>query len=616
MAREKSVHVQRLHRYLPFDASFDQILEEYRSSKDTLEITTNALEYLLRIIPAGPRLVILTGDAGHGKTHLCARIIKDYLNYPDTESKQALNEKCNGEVLEKKEGDGRKLRIYKDLSEFELEETRKILSQSVRDKEVTTIVCINEGRLRAALEEDSEELSGLKRKFVSSFETGLVCTDDISHIINLNYQSVATGADESLVSKVLKGGGKSPGWLHGSFWKICESCDSRGKCPIYRNKQLLSDSDFPQRKERLQELFAIIERLGTVVTIREILMAYAYFLTGGLSCENVHKSREDGWQHEYMFYNLAFSHPKSLTHDKLSHIPVLSSFWQLDPGRVSIREVDERLINDPIFSDANFELKFSRKIGKESLEIDARDGIDQIIGDPQSRSERQAESDFSKDVVRNLRRRHFFDHVIDDDGELDAKLLGFGHYDDFRWLLSPGPEDPTRLVKIKKKLIQGLHTIQGLRLSEEHSTALFLVDPAFGKSTNHAAIIASKIQSSRIKILKQSDAWSIDESRKEFSLARAVDWLERQVYLSIGLQQNEQDTLFPLNLLTFDCIMRASSGYLPESFYEHDIRKIQNFLGFLAGEARREQISGIEVIVGGQQKTVSLDEGGVIDVGS
>ena len=71
---------------------------------------------------------------------------------------------------------------------------------------------------------------------------------------------------------------------------------------------------------------------------------------------------------------------------------------------------------------------------------------------------------------------------------------------------------------------------------------------------------------------------------------------------------------FHLNLMAFDCVMRASSGYIPQDFYSHDIRKITNFLGRLAEAGRGAFDGGIGVIVEGVPYTISIDEGDVIQV--
>lgn len=358
---------------------------------------------------------------------------------------------------------------------------------------------------------------------------------------------------------------------------------------------------------------AIAERLGTVITIREILMTVAYLLTGGLRCADVHKEytrRIDGWQHEFAFYSLLFAPPARLSRDKLARIPLLRELQALDPGLIADRRVDERLINDSdIFADASFELVFEKRLGGRPLKVDAKNGIDEIVANARSREQRDAEAEFTRDVIRGLRRRDFFDH--DNSKGLEASRLGFSFYDDFRWLLGD-QQDNNRKVRIKNRLIAGLHTIQGLRLPGSEST-LHLVDPAFGRSTNHAAIIARKIPSRQIKLVPQSDGWDIPVERRTFSLPEAVDWIDRVVLLTVETTAGEKHT-YPLHLLTFDCIMRAASGYLPDAFYAHDVRRIVNFLGLLAERGRQSDHDSIDVMVSGHMHTVTLEEGDVIVV--
>ena len=71
MSEKINKHVSRLNRFLPFSAEHDQIYEEYQQSDDSLSIQTAALKYLQRAVGDGAKIVILTGDAGHGKTYLC-----------------------------------------------------------------------------------------------------------------------------------------------------------------------------------------------------------------------------------------------------------------------------------------------------------------------------------------------------------------------------------------------------------------------------------------------------------------------------------------------------------------------------------------------------------------
>lgn len=613
MAFQINDHVERLHRYLPFDASFDQIYEENRTARDSLEIETHALRYLTRILSEAPGLIVLTGDAGHGKTHLCNRILREHLGYDETTARQAVRERCDGRRLEPKEPDAgvRALRIFKDFSEPTPEAARELLRDALTDDHCATVVCVNEGRLRSILAgADDFALEPLAKAFHDSFQSGRASADGHLHIVNLNYQSIATDR-HSIAERVLSGEGRMLGWLAQRRWNVCDNCDAKPDCPIIRNATLLNGPIGAIRRQRLKELMALTERLGAVITIREILMALAYALTGGLRCRDVHeRASKRGWQHEYMFYSTLFCPPQSVSRDKQARIPVLHHFAALDPGRVAERRVDERLINSvDVFDDAGCELTFSPPSGGRHAPIDARNGIDDIIGDGRSNDERRAEANFTKYVVSSLRRRDFFEHTNGDDFE--ARRLGISHYDDFRFLLSD-EKDVSRRVKIKNRLIAGLHTLQGLRLPSSEAT-LHLVDPAFGRSTGNAAIISRKIASNQIKLIRQSDGWNLPAGAS-YAVRDSVDWIERNIVLTVDLS-GEQQRQYALDLLGFDCIMRAAAGYLPETFYAPDIRRILNFLGLLAERTGQNPDDTITIMVSGTLHTVALEEGGVIVVG-
>ena len=79
MPNNTNSHVERLNRYLPLSPAHDQIYEEYQKSEDSLNLSTRALSYAMTALDQGANLVVLTGDAGHGKTHMCRRLLEDFL---------------------------------------------------------------------------------------------------------------------------------------------------------------------------------------------------------------------------------------------------------------------------------------------------------------------------------------------------------------------------------------------------------------------------------------------------------------------------------------------------------------------------------------------------------
>tara|TARA_B100000686_G_scaffold295697_1_gene326776 strand:+ start:1145 stop:2980 length:1836 start_codon:yes stop_codon:yes gene_type:complete len=609
MTYKECDQVKRLHSYLPFDAEHEKIYDEFVDQDDNpVLIQTKALEYLTQILDKKPTLVILTGDAGHGKTHICRKIIEEYLGYDAKTAGLYLNEKCDGQYLNKNNNPETKIQIYKDFSENSEDITLNKLLSALDDKQSTTIICVNEGKLRAIISADKENrLSPFKKQFFNSFDNGLVTVDQKSYIINLNYQSVAS-SENNFILKIFSH------WLDMRSWKICITCASKEFCPIYRNKELLTNDSSLETKRGIADLFALIERLGVVVTIREALMAVSYLLTGGLTCKSVHQKKErKAWQHEYIFYNLIFQPPKNLGKEKVDPIPVLKEFRYLDPGKISLKEVDDRLINkDETLGESQIELFFQKRIGNENISIDAgTSGIDEIIGNPKNKEQRNTEGKFVKEVIRDLRRRDYFNL---DNPEEKARHIGFDYYGDFLYLLSL-EDGPKRKIEIKNKLVRGLHTIQGIRAPADSS--LNIVDAAFGRSTNHAAIISQKIPSNKINLYSQSEVWKRNgHSSDSDLLSQATDWIDREVILNIYLDEDRKKFVeLPLNLSLFDCIMRASGGYLPPIFYNNDIRRVFYFLGTLGRECRHDENSSIDVIVEGKNRIITLEDGGVIQVG-
>src|SRR5690606_1358701 len=109
-------------------------------------------------------------------------------------------------------------------------------------------------------------------------------------------------------------------------------------------------------------------------------------------------------------------------------------------------------------------------------------------------------------------------------------------------------------VRIKNVIITGLHSIQGLRMGRTE-TSLYLVDPAFGRASADAAIIARQIASTRVNLEAAHKAWRCG-SDDRWIIPRSVDWIDRSVILSID---GDPYKGLALDLLSFECVSRAAS---------------------------------------------------------
>ena len=604
--------VDKMNGYLPFDANHSSIYEEYQISGDTIEIKTLALSYLGKLYEGEASVVILTGDAGHGKTHLCRRFLQEYMGYSEEEARRLILEACDGATNIENQACTlkRSVNIFKDLSELSERAALVGLENALNSNDVLTLICVNEGKLRAVLSaaKDTSSCIAVKEELSSHFEKGVTSSNGNTHIINLNFQSVAAqDADGgSLIHQTLKS------WMDGRKWGACANCAAKSACPIFHNFTLLSESRSPKaetRLERIVQLLAVAEQLGEVVTIREMLMLVSYFVTGGLSCHIVHKNKEKiGWQNEYAFYNLLFKTPSSLSRETLKSIFILNKLGVLDPGLVSDRRIDEELLNSlNIFEEKQLDLQFYSAESRREL-VDAANGVDEIIGNPTNKKERQREADLTVKIVRTLRRRAYFEAIFDN--IVATKQLGFEYGSQFNGLLSNTMKG-AELSRVKRRVINGLHTIQGV-VGQTAIANLLLVDPAFGSSTQHAAIISRNIQPSEIKLIPMRNKWEVENTENINPISASVDWIDRYICLRIqDVTGRNRD--FPLDLLTFNTICVAADGFISEGFFTHDLRRIKNFLARLCENDPTKQ-SDIKVIVDGEIQSVSIDDG-VIQVG-
>jgi len=610
-------HVARLNRYLPFSSAHEQIYEEYQTGEDSLDLQTVALEYVQRAIEKGAKCVVLTGDAGHGKTHLCRRLIELLLGYGVPASREMLRTHCDASrvISHASEAHRPQLRIHKDFSELDPVKAALLLERSAGRENEVLIVCANEGRLRAIVQskDAGPVCSEIVSLFELSFSSGLSSNNGAVHIVNLNYQSVSalpSGERAGLLRRTLQS------WVgDGRRWQVCATCSLKGTCPIRWNRALMADEEAlaDRRISRLEEMFEAVERLGQVITIREMLMLVAYLVTGGLRCEDHQKmaatnEHKIGWQHPWAFYNLLFSPPPGLAEDRVfKGIPVLNIFRRLDPGAIATRIVDDKVLNiGEVFPDGQLDLQFRIDSGGRTKHVDAAQGLDDFIGNPQNKAEHALEAETTLRAVRALRRRSVFDDA--DGGRSLMSRLGFRHGDEFLGVIAERLSSPEQ-VRLKNLVITGFHSLQGLRIPRSEAT-LHLVDPAFGRASDDAAIIARRIPASQLQLIPARRAWP--RGNGNWSICESVDWIDRTVVVRV--QERDGDiTDIGLDLLSFECVTRSASGYVSEDFYAHEIRRIRTFLGKLAAHGR---IDGREIMLfmDGRVQSVSIDMG-VIQVG-
>ncbi len=567
-----NVHVSRLQRYLPFGPGHDQIYEERSDPSQLRTIETEASRTLEAFVrDPETRLVVLTGDAGHGKTHLCRVVLESALGVTPVEAQGLLRNGGDGAHELGRVGD-RALFVVRDLSELR-QSAGPCLEDAVTSENRVTLVCANEGKLRQVVADRPEQLGVLRETLEETQRSGRVSIEQGIVVLDLNYQSITAGGEKSFLTGILNQ------WaLDGRRWSVCSKCDARDVCPIRSNRFQISGEDDESagtnRREGLSLLLRVAEQSGTSITIREALILVAFALTGGTSCEEVQEdpgaTREDFRGRSY--FQVLFDPP--LKKDQRATLPLLESLARLDPGRNAIRSVDEALVSGP----------------RDDLDPDA---LTSSAGKPSTRRQLRSEAERHRAALAALRRRDYFDLRTNEEWKRlrgedlptvpRAERLGFRHHADFEAVI--GAEEGGTPPSLRDLILVGLEAVQDVRRGNKQMTRFSVVDPAYGNVAGLASILANEVSVKRVAVLPQKNHWD-SISQDERLLSNLVDWVDRRVVVRFSHPESE-DVTVELDLLQFEFVLRSAQGLASRSFFQGDIRRIVARLNLLAQDRSR-----------------------------
>jgi len=584
VALEVNQHVVRLRRYQPFHPESSDLIYEM-TDPDEATYTMKAEAFLNSCI-ADPSvsLIVLTGDAGHGKTSLSAAALRN-LGMEGTEAMEAVANYGDAAAPVSQTPDGRSVWLFSDLSSVEDQATEVLQRMLHLADGGVAIVCANEGHLRAAVARDTTgRLATITQTLEDGIQTGSVTSASASIVVlNLNYQSVAPEQGGGLVDWALKA------WVTDKRrWSICGRCDARGDCPILANHIALSDATAgQQRVAAFRDLLATVEKSGQVITTRQALALVAHAITGGLSCRDVHRLRgpsgdDSSWQHRHLYHQALFG--GNLTREQRRQVAPFPALRRLDPAEVALRFVDDRLDLDAM--DEHF--------------LPPRPSTDGAT--PHSRRDAQRESNVVRNLIAHLRRRAYFDAPANE--RMERMGLRAGRW--FAEICNSSSEVP---VAIRDTLLRGLEAAQGVYRPANVPDFLVL-DPAFSSNRSRAAVIARHLRSRNIKIVSQAEQWRL-ASESDPTLPQAVDWANRSV--TVRINTNDGTVCLDLSLMTFELLVRWAEGLSSRVQHESEIRRIAGSLSSLVRMDDSDE--DIDVLVGGEKRTLTIDVGDLIRSG-
>jgi hypothetical protein len=263
--------VDYLNRYTTaspdHEAAFDEFIAQATPpAAGPLRLRTKVESFLRSCFErADPPSVILTGNAGDGKTYLCRQIAALFGGQPFT------NWDASGEHTITR--DEVKLHIVKDLSE--LGETqgsavlRRLASAIGNARGERFLIAANEGRLRYLLQQ-SPDLAALYTRIDRQLREEPAATDAELVVINLTQVTTSSFVPDALA------------WITDpQHWEACEPCPIRARCPLHHNATQLRQTAIVQR---VQLLYQLLEQLDIHVTVRDMLIHLAYTVSGNQHC--------------------------------------------------------------------------------------------------------------------------------------------------------------------------------------------------------------------------------------------------------------------------------------------------------------------------------------------
>lgn len=287
-----------------------------------------------------PGLVILTGNAGTGKTAVaqsyCATLGREL---PEDDGLLSISK---GHWL------------IKDLSGIPTLTSRtKALKDALRyASKSQVLVCANEGVLRRSLENAPKAFATLPAVLDEALRRG-AAENKFCTIVNVNRQrATSDGLWSGLLDFVTRG----------DLWPGCADCPvgSTG-CPMMKNAESLRRDDV-----RAALRFALRYASGiTIPTLRDVLSLLAWAIVGdtadhsGLNCQKVKEKTRDlgesAFDAKHAYYSLLFG--TGLSFETIERSPLLGVIKSSGIGDVSDLEVDEWLRDSSLIPETPVETR-------------------------------------------------------------------------------------------------------------------------------------------------------------------------------------------------------------------------------------------------------------------
>lgn len=346
------------------------------------------------------RLVLISGNAGDGKTAFLQRLEKEVETRGGSVNRGLPNgsELTMGGKLYLINYDGSQDEGNKDNNQVLLDFLAPFKGNDAKrwKPKETRLIAINEGRLvdfLATHERDFPALTALVRRAFSTGETETGVA-----VVNLNLRSVVADTDGgSILERTLQS------IVQPKNWSACERCDLHDSCYALHNARSFQDEIAgPRLQERIKTLYTMAHLRGRLhITMRDLRSALSFMLIGNRDCGEIHALYAAGKHDDVArsFYFNSWMGGGQPTSDRL-----LTLLSNLDVGKQEDPRFDRGL--DFVQPDDRALFRFERR-GQFDFEV-----LKRLFGDlPRGLSDSSVRQRACKhrEYVAMARRKHFFE---------------------------------------------------------------------------------------------------------------------------------------------------------------------------------------------------------------
>ncbi|MDB5776781.1 MAG: hypothetical protein JWP38_2914 [Herbaspirillum sp.] len=519
-------------------------------------------ELLGAVLAGSLRLVILTGNAGDGKTAFIQKLEEQ------AESRGAENHIRNN-LGAKFTLNGRAFSaLYDGSVETSDQSNKEMLASFFAEMagdappggSTCLVVAMNEGKLRDFLSH-VKGFSWLGKTLFSHLDHGTVLPDQIV-LVNLNLRAVVDAdAEQSdgLFDQILDR------FVAEEFWTDCDGCPARNRCPVkfnvdtFRTRPIggITEKDLEVAVElnesaklaraRFKVIFQILHfRKRIHLTVRDLRSALAYTLFGKKTCAQIDAEvRSDTSDFTRSFYFNAMFDPN----EKDRVIGLLREF---DVGLAASPSLDSQLSftrpTSPDFKNLFHSFQNHRNPSKGRSDSDQIDFAELFRQKPQSLDARTPERlEAAKRYVQAARRKLYFEGRFPDENikekTMPSQLLPYDNLTDFFSFIASGTDAGGRL---KEAII----------LAISRSEAIY--DGQRGKEN-----ICIRTRHNAASQVKAFFVYPADQFALSLPVAGTQGRFIEFLPANIVLQHVERNVTLEISLDLYEMLMRIRDGYVP-----------------------------------------------------